>query len=177
LNRNAVKELFLTSLHLGDYLEKSDQVPIPFLSKFQTEMKSNAKALLKYPECALHHSRAITKKKWNPLGSMIAVIMQQEESKIMRAKVTFTEKSLKVVSYILDGHLREIGEIDQEACTQYVKDQTGYRVTFVTKPHPLPSSPNAPQYTPLTIPMADSPAAPASNNTSQHGPSAHSPSY
>ena len=90
--------------------------------------------------------------------------MQQEESKIMKAKVTFTERSLQVVSYILDGHLREIDEIDQQACSQYVQDQTGYRVTFTTKPqssssltapHPLSISSPSPCRGAIAVIYAD----------------------
>jgi hypothetical protein len=98
LPRDAVKKLFLISLHLGDYMCHNDYVPIHFLSRFQNEIKSNAKCLLKTPDYASLHSLAVSLKRRNPLGTMISWICQRAESEIMQAKTEFTERFFHVAT-------------------------------------------------------------------------------
>ena len=52
----------------------------------------------------------------------------------MAAKTSFTERTLRVATDLFDGHLREIGFLDLKACSQFVEEKTGFKVTFVTKP-------------------------------------------
>ena len=52
----------------------------------------------------------------------------------MQAKTEFTERYLRVATDLFDGHLREIGFLDLEACSDFVREQTGFVVKFVTKP-------------------------------------------
>ena len=70
----------------------------------------------------------------NPRGTAIALISQLVESRIMRAKTTFTERTRKVVTDLFDGHLREVGALDLAACSKFVEAETGVKVKFVTKP-------------------------------------------
>src|SRR3954468_8617504 len=70
----------------------------------------------------------------NPLGSAIALISQINESKIMAAKTSFTERYFRVATDLFDGQLREIGALDLEACCKFIEEKTGFKVTFVTKP-------------------------------------------
>jgi hypothetical protein len=133
LSREELKKLFLICLHLGDYLPCNDFVPIHFLSRFQFEIRSCAKKLLTIPEYASLHSRAISLSKRNPLSSMVAWICQREESKIMQAKTLFTERYYRVATNLFDGHLREIGDLDLADCSRFIEENTGFKVTFVTK--------------------------------------------
>src|SRR6185437_6794639 len=151
LKRDGLKRLFLASLHLGDYLPLNDHIPIPFLSSFQAEVKANAASLLTKPEYEVMWERAKSQSKKRPMSSIIAWICQREESRIMKAKTAFTERYFKVSTNLFDGHLRELGELDLAACESYVKEVTGYTVSFATEPltlthqafpisAPLPSS-------------------------------------
>jgi hypothetical protein len=135
LSRQELKKLFLISLHLGDYLYNNDLTPIHFLSRFQTEIKSNAKSLLSNPFFSSLHDRALSLNKRNPLGTMISWVCQRAESEIMQAKTEYTERHCRVATNLFDGHLREFGEIDLCDCSRFVEERTGYQVSFVTKIH------------------------------------------
>ena len=53
----------------------------------------------------------------------------------MQAKTEFTEQQdLEVATNLFDGHLRQIGDLNLEACSDFVKSKTGFVVKFVTKP-------------------------------------------
>ena len=144
LSRKELKQLFLISLFLGDYLSHNDFTPIHFLSSFQREIRANARSLLKNPLYATIHAQAVSQGKPNPLSSTISWVCQIEESKIMKAKVDFTERFFKTATNLFDGHLRERGTLDMDACSRYIKDTTGYTATFTTKatatPPPLSTS-------------------------------------
>ena len=135
LPREALKKLFLISLHFGDYLSNNAFAPIHFLSCFQSEIRSNAKALLLNPVFASLYSRALSLNKRNALGTLVSWICQRAESEIMQAKTEFTERYYRVATNLFDGHLREIGELDLSACSLFVEEKTGYKVSFVTKSH------------------------------------------
>jgi hypothetical protein len=69
------------------------------------------------------------------LGRAIALICQRNERKIMQAKPEFTERChLRVATDLFDGHLREIGDLDLEACSTFVASVTGFAVKFALKP-------------------------------------------
>src|SRR3954465_6206984 len=80
LDRDALKGLFLTSLHGGNYRYVA-KGPLPFLEQFQKEVRFCTQELLKSPCYADIKARAGRKK--NVLGSAIALISQVNESKIM----------------------------------------------------------------------------------------------
>ena len=129
-NKAAVKVLFLIAFHAGNYRYKA-KVTIPFLEQFQREMKTCAELLLLDPCFA--SVRALVENKSNPLGSAITLISQLNESKVMAAKTVFTERSLRVATDLFDGHLRETGVLDLEACSKFVEEKTGFKVVFATK--------------------------------------------
>src|SRR5687768_7580982 len=62
------------------------------------------------------------------------MISQHMETRIMHDKTTFTEQTRRVATDLFDGHLREVGELDLVACSEFVEAETGLRVSFVTKP-------------------------------------------
>ena len=113
--RQALKQLFLASLHMGDYLPMNGGVPIPFLSSFQSEVRANAFALRNMPPFSSLHALAVSQRRRLPMGSMVAWVCQHEESMI--AKTVFTECYLAVATNLFDGHLREKGDLDLEACS------------------------------------------------------------
>ena len=125
-----VKSLFLISFHAGNYRYKA-KVTLPFLEQFQREMKTCTELLLLDPCFAA--VKTLVQHKSNPLGSAIALISQLNESKIMAAKTVFTERSLRVATDLFDGHLRETGVLDLEACSKFVEEKTGFKVAFATK--------------------------------------------
>lgn len=89
--------------------------------------------LLRDPRFAEINTLALAKPR-NPLGRAIALICQRNERKIMQAKAEFTERChLRVATDLFDGHLREIGDLDLEACSAFVASATGFVVKFVTK--------------------------------------------
>ena len=131
LERDGVKVLFLLSLHGGNYRRSTDCI-VPFLQQFQAEVRSCAQLLLALPAYADIKARVAEHR--NPIGSAIGLIAQLGESKIMAAKTVFTEDcKLRVATDLFDGHLREIGRLDLEACSKFVEEKTGLRVAFVTK--------------------------------------------
>jgi len=53
----------------------------------------------------------------------------------MQAKTEFTQQQgLEVATNLFDGHLREVGFLDLEACSAFVSSRTGFVVKFVSKP-------------------------------------------
>ena len=130
LDRGALKGLFLTSLHGGNYRYKAKGL-VPFLEKFQHELRTCTEVLLRDPSYA--SLKAHVEQKPNPLGSAIALVSQCVESKIMAAKTSFTERFFRVATDLFDGHLREPGALDLEACSKFVEEKTGFKVMFVTK--------------------------------------------
>jgi len=132
LDRDALKGLFLLSLHGGNY-RKVDECIVPFLEQFQSELRSCTRVLLASPRYADFKARVANHR--NPLGSAIGLIAQLNESKVMAAKTAFTEeRKLHVATDLFDGHLREIGALDLKACSKFVEEKTGLKVAFVTKP-------------------------------------------
>src|SRR6185437_11294998 len=95
--------------------------------------------------------RAKSQSKKRPMSSIIAWICQREESRIMKAKTAFTERYFKVNTNLFDGHLRELGELDLAACESYVKEVTGYTVSFATEPLTLTH-----QAFPISAPLSSS---------------------
>ena len=89
LDRDAVKHLFLISLHGGNYRNMTECM-VPFLEQFQCELRSCTRILLESPCYADFKARAATHT--NSLGSAIGLIAQLHESKIMAAKTVFTEE-------------------------------------------------------------------------------------
>ena len=77
--------------------------------------------------------KALVQQGTNPLGSAIALICQLNENKIMKAKTSFTERFLRFATDLFDEHLREVGALDLEACSKFVEEKTGFRMTFETK--------------------------------------------
>ena len=132
LDRVLVTKLFLISLHGGDFQEA--KVVLPFLPEFQRELFSSITQLLNLPRYAKFKALA-QKNEWNPNGRAIALISQLKETEIMQAKTEFTEQQdLEVATNLFDGHLRQIGDLNLEACSDFVKSKTGFVVKFVTKP-------------------------------------------
>jgi hypothetical protein len=111
-----LKELFLVSLHGGDYFHHV-QLHVPFLDCFQRELKACTRKLL--DRGTYTYLKQITGEKRNFLGSAIASISQANESKIMAAKTVFTERSCNVATDLFDGHLREIGALDLDECSKF----------------------------------------------------------
>ena len=87
----------------------------------------------------------------------------------MRAKTVFTECYLAVATNLFDGHLREKGDLDLEACSLFVESVTGHKVTFSSKPpcltHPALSS----------VPLSLAPASCAPSHTCSVEPVVPSP--
>ena len=131
LDRVTLKGLFLTSLHGGNYRHKV-QGSLPFLERFQSELKACTQSLLDASGYA--DLKAQVEQKTNPLGSAIALISQINESRIMAAKTTFTQRFCQVATDLFDGQLREIGALDLDACSKFVEEKTGFKMMFVTKP-------------------------------------------
>ena len=110
--REQIKELFIIALFQGDYLYHNDRVPIPFLTKFQHEVKTNAKAFLTEPPFSHFLTLATRNKSDKPLRTALSYVCQIEEGKIQRAKVVYTEFcQLRVVTDLYDDHLREHGDL------------------------------------------------------------------
>ncbi len=130
LTRDVLKNLFLVSLHGGNYYNKI-RVFLPFLDRFQLELKSRTRKLVHTPKYSYLQYLA---NKTNFLGRAIALISQVNESKIMAAKTVFTERSCKVATHLFDGHLREIGALDLLECSKFVEAETGFKVQFETEP-------------------------------------------
>ena len=130
LSRSDLKKLFLVGLHGGDYFHHT-KFRVPFLDRFQRELKSCTRKLLGGKRYAYLKHLALEKE--NHLGSAIALISQTNESKIMAAKTVFTERSCKVATDLFDGHLREIGALDMDECAKFVERETGFKVKFEVK--------------------------------------------
>jgi len=71
LDRDALKGLFLLSLHGGNY-RKVDECIVPFLEQFQSELRSCTRVLLSSPCYADFKARVANHR--NPLGSAIGLI-------------------------------------------------------------------------------------------------------
>ena len=95
LDRSCIKKLFIISLHGGNYRSVT-RTHLPFLQKFQEELRSRTTSLLQDPRFADIKALAGTSK--NVLGRAVSLISQQNERKIMQAKTTFTERFLRVGS-------------------------------------------------------------------------------
>ena len=131
--RDKIKSLFIVALFQGDYLYHNESTPIPFLTNFQQELKSNARAFLSSPPFSHFVTLASSNKSNRPLRTALSYVCQIEESKIQRAKVQFTEFcQRKVAADLYDGRLREHGDLNLEACSAYVRSETGYSVIFTT---------------------------------------------
>ena len=72
--------------------------------------------------------KALADKQNNPLGSAVGLVSQLNESKIMAAKTSFTERTLRVATDLFDGHLQKIGFLDLKACFQFVEENTGSKL-------------------------------------------------
>jgi hypothetical protein len=114
---------------------------LPFLDRFERELKSCTEKLLELPLYrhirSLLEEREVEKKepkekeKKINLGRAIALICQGVESRIMRAKTLFTERNKFAVSTdLFDAHLREIGYLDLDSCSRFVEAETGMKKTW-----------------------------------------------
>ena len=131
LDRRRIKELFIMCLHGGDYFEKAG-VYLHFLHRFRCEIRSAMQVLLRNPRFAEINTLSLANVE-NPLGRAIALICQRNERKIMQAKTEFERCHLRATD-LFDGHLREIGDLDLEACSTFVASVTGFAVKFALKP-------------------------------------------
>ena len=149
--RKQLKDYFIITLHLGNYFYSTNDMQIPFLSSLLIELRRNVKCLVTLPAFAPFYKFALREDKTRPYSSTIAFICQVEESKILHAKMLFTEKFHPVAANLFDGHLREKGHLDLRGCSDYVLAVTGYNVRFLVKgstsfsPPPPSLSSNTPQ--------------------------------
>lgn len=160
LLRKDIKEMFLQTLHCGDYRNTHSGLEIPFLTEMNAEIKNAVKAIMPFfpgevAAAADKDSVTVEGKRVSFKGRVISLICMGYESAIMAAKSAFTlEVGWELGARIHDGeHVRTRFQSDgstplpfpHDACSDYVRKQTGFNVTFETKPMetkmpPLPAS-------------------------------------
>lgn len=109
---------------------------IPFMNMFDNEMKLIQSALWTDPEYSLIRD-SIHPQKPNKVGTFMAYVLQSIERKIINCVGEFmTENGIEICANMFDGLL--IYSTDFTDClrlNEYVKDNTGFPVRFITKPH------------------------------------------
>ena len=101
--RSELKDFFIITLHLGNYFYYANDTQIPFITNLLREIKRNVKTPVSIPIFAPFYKFALKEDKTRPLSTTIAFVCQAEESKILHAKMLFTEKHSPVAANLFDG--------------------------------------------------------------------------
>jgi phage/plasmid-associated DNA primase len=143
VSKDDAKELYIRAVYGGTFKAWAQELcvegdPLDFVTKFQLEMER----IRDFYWIKFEQYHKLVKDKDHPKGSLLAIVLNIEEDKILSEMVKFEEKKYNrsVDVLVFDGCQIQkdvsnpLTTKELEDCAEWIEKKTGFKITLIEKP-------------------------------------------